>query len=119
MTIRLKRVYAAAASGDGYRVLVDRLWPRGISKADARIDNWCREAAPTTSLRKWFAHDRRKWRLFRYRYLQELESNPSSVNEIVCRADFETLTLLYAAKDETHNNAVILREFIYSLRERK
>ncbi len=107
-----KRIYEAQADEDGYRVLVDRLWPRGVSKEKADLDLWLKEVAPSTMLRKWFNHDESKWPEFLKRYRIELDSNPAwtELKEIV--ADHDTTTLLYGARDTTNNEAIALVEFL-------
>ena len=112
MNIQLKRVYHAASQGDGYRLLVDRIWPRGLGKEEARIDDWMKEIAPSTTLRKWFGHEPVKWEEFRRRYFAELSDHPELVERLVAIARSGTLTLVYSARDEEHNNAVALREFL-------
>ena len=112
MNIQLKRVYQAASQGDGYRLLVDRIWPRGLGKEEARIDDWMKEIAPSTELRKWFGHEPAKWAEFRRRYFAELSDRPELVERLVEMARGGPLTLVYAAKDEEHNNAVALREYL-------
>ena len=114
MNIQLKRVYQAASQGDGYRLLVDRIWPRGLGKEEARIDDWMKEIAPSTELRKWFGHEPAKWEEFRRRYFAELSDRPELVERLVERARSGPLTLVYSSKDEDHNNAVALREFLES-----
>jgi len=114
MDIRLKRAYEPSKKDDGFRVLVDRLWPRGVSKSSARIDLWLKEIAPSAALRKWFGHDTLKWDTFRARYFRELQKNPKAVaqlNEIIRNGP---VTLLFAAKDQEHNNAVALKEYLES-----
>jgi uncharacterized protein YeaO (DUF488 family) len=114
MTVKLKRVYDPPKPTDGFRVLVDRLWPRGVSKSSARIDLWLKEIAPSAALRKWFGHDALKWDAFRARYFRELQKNPKAVaqlNEIIRNGP---VTLLFAAKDQEHNNAVALKEYLES-----
>jgi len=114
MDIRLKRAYEPSKKDDGFRVLVDRLWPRGVSKSSARIDLWLKEIAPSAALRKWFGHDPLKWDTFRARYFRELQKNPEAVaqlNEIIRNG---SVTLLFAAKDQEHNNAVALKEYLES-----
>jgi uncharacterized protein YeaO (DUF488 family) len=108
--IRIKRVYEEATSGDGFRILVDRLWPRGLSKDKAKIDSWLKDIAPSDDLRKWFAHDPRKWADFKTKYENELKGRQELLHKIQ-QAEKEkgTVTILYAAKDERHNNAVVLR----------
>lgn len=108
MDVMLKRAYEEPRADDGYRVLVDLLWPRGLSKANAKIDMWLKEVAPSTELRKWFAHDPEKWTEFKRRYRQELKGN-SAWPELQAVAREKQLTLVYAAKDELHNEAVVLR----------
>lgn len=112
--IRIKRVYEHPSNQDGLRVLVDRLWPRGLRKDQVRIDLWLKETAPEDKLRKWFSHDPEKWEEFRERYLKELEQKEEYVQELLKRAKESDLTLLYAAKDETFNNAVVLKEYLES-----
>jgi uncharacterized protein YeaO (DUF488 family) len=111
-TILLKRAYDRPARGDGFRVLVDRLWPRGIKKEDLQLDTWAKELAPSTELRKWFAHDPSKWSEFRKRYRFELAQSHASkrIGEILDVAKpSKTVTLVYGAKDTEHNEAVVLR----------
>jgi len=107
--IRIKRIYDQAASNDGFRILVDRLWPRGLSKEKAKVDLWLRDIAPSDSLRKWFSHDPRKWVDFRIRYEMELKGKRELLHKIK-QAEREkgTVTILYSARDEKHNNAVVL-----------
>lgn len=116
MTLLLKRAYDSAEKSDGYRVLVDRLWPRGVSKAKAGIDEWRRELAPSVGLRKWFGHDPERWAEFRRRYLAELKPHRGQLRELATRARKGKVTLLYAAKDEAHNNAIVLAGEIKRLR---
>jgi uncharacterized protein YeaO (DUF488 family) len=108
--VRIKRVYDPASPGDGTRILVDRLWPRGLKKADAGIARWMKEIAPSTELRKWFGHDPRRWEEFRRRYKAELAGKRELVGELRALAVQGRLTLLYSAHDEAHNQAVVLRE---------
>ena len=115
MTVNIKRVYELPASKDGYRVLVDRLWPRGISKETAGINAWWKEYAPSTKLRKWFGHDPVKWKSFRQQYLAELRANREELVCAVNRANRDRITLVYGAKDEQHNHAVVLKEFIETM----
>lgn len=119
MTIQVKRAYDPPAPEDGYRVLVDRLWPRGLSKDRAAVDEWLREVAPSTDLRRWFAHDPARWAEFRRRYSAELAA--PAAREAVARlralAARGGITLLYAATDEVHNNAVALRQYLASPRQ--
>lgn len=116
--IKVKRVYEAAAPTDGYRVLVDRIWPRGVKKEVAAIDSWLKEVAPSTELRKWFGHDPERYDAFCQRYLAELKKKPTddafrALQQIV--KDHKTVTLVYGAKDETHNQAVVLAEELKKL----
>lgn len=112
MTIRIKRVYEAAAADDGYRILVDRLWPRGMTKEKAHVGKWMKEVAPSAGLRKWFNHEPAKWLQFRRKYHAELKGS-SAFEELLGEIKrHKTITLLYGAKDEAHNDAVALREFI-------
>jgi len=111
--IKVKRVYDEPSSDDGVRVLVDRLWPRGLSKESARIDLWLRDVAPSDELRKWFNHDASKWEEFKRRYFKELENN-KAVNELInLLRDGRTITLLYSAKSP-YNNATALKEYLES-----
>lgn len=112
MPILLKRVYAAPSKHDGYRVLVERLWPRGLSKAQAHVDLWLKDAAPSTTLRKWFGHDPEKWYEFKTRYFTELAQNPSVIEEIRVQAKTAPVTFVYASKEERYNNAVALKEYV-------
>lgn len=106
--IRIKRVYDPPEPGDGSRVLVDRLWPRGLRKADAALDAWIRTAAPTPQLRTWFGHDPARWDEFQARYRKELAADPPGIAELLDWAGRGRLTLLYAAKDPAHNHALVL-----------
>ena len=110
--IKTKRIYDEPDKKDGFRILVDRLWPRGLSKDRARIDHWLKEVAPSDALRKWFGHDRTKWDEFKRRYFEELKDKEEAVDSIVSTASRNLVTLLYGAKDEQCNNAVALREFV-------
>jgi uncharacterized protein YeaO (DUF488 family)/alkylated DNA nucleotide flippase Atl1 len=110
-SIRIKRVYDPPSRADGVRVLVDRLWPRGISKAAARVDAWMKDLAPSAALRTWFGHDPARWPEFRRRYRRELAATDAR-HELLAMADHQPLTLLFAAKDPDHNNAVVLREHV-------
>jgi uncharacterized protein YeaO (DUF488 family) len=112
MTIDLKRAYDPPAKGDGRRILVDRVWPRGIAKHDLQIDAWLKDVAPSTELRKWFRHDPTKWDEFRKRYALELEQRSEALNELVEKARAGHVTLVFSAKDTQHNNAVALREHL-------
>jgi uncharacterized protein YeaO (DUF488 family) len=108
--IRVKRIYDAPSPADGCRVLVDRVWPRGIKKQDAALDEWRRELAPSTELRKWFGHDPERWPTFRKRYRAELRKHSAELRALRARAKTQRVTLLYGAKDTEHNQAVVLAE---------
>ena len=110
--LRIKRIYEEPSGGDGTRVLVDRLWPRGVSKEEAKIDRWEKDLAPTGELRKWFGHDPAKWEEFLRRYRAELVGKEELLPQLRQEATDGTVTLLYAAKDEEHNNAVALKRYI-------
>lgn len=114
MDINLQRVYGAPPrnKGDGIRVLVDRLWPRGMAKTAAPWDEWDRDVAPSGELRRWFAHDPSKWRAFCIRYRKELDGRPMAVNRLLQLAAEGQLTLMYAARDAQHNEAVVLRDYL-------
>jgi len=112
LKLKLKRAYEKPADGDGYRVLVDRIWPRGISKATAKIDLWSKEVAPSTALRKWFGHDPARWTEFKRRYFAELKEQREALDELRKLAKTRTVTLVYGAKDEEHNQAVALLEYL-------
>ncbi|PXF64272.1 DUF488 domain-containing protein [Kangiella spongicola] len=114
MEIKVHRIYEKEQP-KGFRVLVDRLWPRGISKEDADLDDHWKEIAPSDELRKWFDHDSDKWADFRKKYLKELSANKEIIKERLQEVDRNTLVLLYAAKDTDHNNAVVLKEYINRL----
>jgi uncharacterized protein YeaO (DUF488 family) len=111
-TIKLKRAYEKPLETDGTRILVDRLWPRGLTKRKARIDLWLKEIAPSTELRKWFGHDPAKWRSFRGRYGTELKHHPEQLKLIRSKAKEGTVTLIYGARDQEHNEAVVLKQFL-------
>lgn len=115
MTINLKRVYEPASEQDGYRVLVDRLWPRGISKAKAAVDLWLKEAGPSAPLRQWFSHDPQKWPEFKTRYFAELDGSRQLLAPLLEAARAGNLTLVYSSRDEEHNQAVALREYLQAL----
>jgi uncharacterized protein YeaO (DUF488 family) len=110
--IKLKRVYDPASRTDGTRFLVERLWPRGLSKARGHLTAWLKEVGPSTELRQWFNHDPLKWSRFRTRYFRELDSRPDAWRPIVTAARRGTVTLLYSSHDETHNNALALQEYL-------
>lgn len=117
--LRLKRIYDAPEAGDGCRVLVDRVWPRGLSKRKAEVDLWLKDIAPSTDLRKWFDHTPGLWKTFRSRYFKELDENPEPVAELRERLRQGRVMLLFAARDEAHNNAVALGEYLANARRRK
>jgi len=110
--VKMKRIYESASPKDGKRILVDRLWPRGIKKEEAKIDEWLKDIAPSDELRKWYSHDPSKWQEFKKRYEKELKDKSLMLNRIRNEAKTGTITLLYAAKDEEHNNAVVLKEIL-------
>ena len=112
MSIRLKRIYDKPAAADGYRVLVDRVWPRGVSKEAARLDAWLKEIAPSTALRKWFGHDPRRWREFKRRYGKELAARAAELGVLALRARRGRLTLLFGARDTRFNQAVALKGYL-------
>jgi len=109
-TIRIKRVYAEHDAEDGLRVLVDRLWPRGLTKEKAAVDLWLKDIAPSTELRKWFGHDPNKWEEFKKRYLSELKENTEQIHLLKQEMEKGMVTLVYGARDEHHNEAVVLQE---------
>lgn len=110
--LKTKRVYEKTQTGDGVRFLVERLWPRGIKKEDLKMKAWLKEVAPSPELRKWFAHDPDKWSEFQKRYRAELKANPEGWEPIVEAARHGTVTLLYSARDEEHNSALVLKSFL-------
>ena len=112
MGIQGKRVYDAPATSDGYRVLIDRLWPRGVARANAGLDEWAKELAPSTELRRWFGHDPARFAEFRERYVEELSAQEEKLRELRGRARNTTLTLVYGARDTEHNDAVVLAELL-------
>ena len=109
--IRIKRIYDARSRNDGYRALVDRLWPRGIKKEEVAIDIWLKDAAPSNELRQWFNHEPKKWGDFKKRYFVELEHKQEILGPIIAKIE-DGVTLLYSAKDQQHNNAVALKEYL-------
>ena len=115
--IKIKRVYEEASAGDGMRILVDRVWPRGVSKERARLDDWRKDLAPSTPLRKWFGHDPARWKEFRARYRAELKRSGQgdALKELALLSRCKTVTLVYGAADEQHNQAVALKEFLDEL----
>jgi uncharacterized protein YeaO (DUF488 family) len=113
MVIRIKRVYDAKHKADGFRVLVDRLWPRGLTKKQTGVDLWLKDIAPSRDLRKWFSHDPEKWDQFKRKYFAELEANRETVEQVMRKArEKGGVTLLFAARDQIRNNAVVLKEFL-------
>ena len=108
--IRIKRAYEAPSGADGTRILVDRLWPRGLKKTDAAISQWMKEIAPSAALRKWFGHDPKRWEEFRRRYEGELEAKVELLGELKELAKNGPVTLVYSAHDEAHNQAIVLRD---------
>jgi uncharacterized protein YeaO (DUF488 family) len=110
--VKLKRAYDRVSPTDGKRILVDRLWPRGVSKARAHLDSWMKDLAPSTELRTWFDHVPARWHEFRRRYRDELEQHPELLAELRRQARSGAITLVYGARDETHNEAVVLRNVI-------
>ena len=112
MNIKIKRAYEQPESADGFRILVDRLWPRGLTKEKASLDLWLKEIAPSTELRKWFGHDPEKCSGFRGRYETELRHNDDLIKTITDKAKEGTVTLIYGARDEEHNEALVLKQFL-------
>jgi uncharacterized protein YeaO (DUF488 family) len=110
--VKLKRAYEPPAPDDGTRILIDRLWPRGLKKTDAAIDQWMKEIAPSTELRKWFGHDPERWQEFRRRYRSELREHPEQLDRLRTLAQHGRITLVFSAHDEAHNDAVVLREVL-------
>ncbi len=110
--IKLKRAYEPASAGDGTRVLVDRLWPRGVSKDAAALDLWLKELAPSTGLRKWFGHDPARWAEFQLRYAQEIREHPQLLAQLRDLARKGPVTLVFSARDEAHNDAIVLRQLL-------
>ena len=113
--IKLKRAYEPPATGDGTRILVDRLWPRGVKKAAAAFDMWAKDIAPSTELRQWFGHAADRWEEFRRRYVAELEQKPDLINELRALARNGPITLVFGAHDQTHNDAVVLRRVLLNM----
>ena len=110
--IKLKRAYEPASAQDGTRVLIDRLWPRGVSKDAAALDLWLKELAPSTGLRKWFGHDPARWAEFQVRYAQEVHEHPQLLAQLRDLAHKGPVTLVYSARDEMHNDAIVLRQLL-------
>lgn len=115
MGIRIKRAYGAPAESDGRRIFVDRFWPRGVSKEEARIDSWPKEIAPSNGLRRWYDHDPVKWPEFKERYLAELDGNRELLQEILRLVRRGRVTFVYSSKERNLNNAVALKEYVESL----
>lgn len=112
MSFQIKRAYEKPAGSDGVRVLVDRIWPRGVSKAEAKIDQWRKEIAPSTALRKWFGHDPARWAEFKRRYFAELRTQGEALDELRKLAHGKTVTLVFGAKDAEHSQAAALKEYL-------
>jgi uncharacterized protein YeaO (DUF488 family) len=112
MKAKIKRVYEEATDDDGKRILVDRLWPRGLTKAKAKVDLWLKDIAPSTTLRQWFGHEPKKWEEFKRRYSAELRRNHEQVSLVKREISAGEVTLVYGAKDKEHNAAVVLKEFL-------
>lgn len=112
MQIWLKRAYAEPGRADGRRILVDRVWPRGVSKEELQLDDWLKAIAPSKELRQWFDHDSERWPEFKQRYFKELENNPAPVERLLDVVGDGRVTLVYGAKDTRHNNAVALKEYL-------
>ncbi len=112
MEISIKRVYEEPKPDDGFRILVDRLWPRGLAKENAKIDVWFKSIAPSTELRKWFGHDPQKWLAFKRSYFAELDANKDALNDLLGYVRQYKVTLLYAAKDPACNHALVLKEYL-------
>jgi uncharacterized protein YeaO (DUF488 family) len=115
ITIRLKRAYAAPEKADGRRILVDRLWPRGLSREKAGVDVWAKDIAPSTALRRWYGHDPHRWAEFRRRYAAELDGNPDQVEQLLQELQPGVTTFLYSSKETQRNNAVALQEYLESV----
>jgi uncharacterized protein YeaO (DUF488 family) len=110
--VKIKKVYEPVSEQDGKRILVDRIWPRGLKKEEARLDEWLREIAPSTPLRKWFGHDPGKWPAFRKKYKEELKSHADLIKRLRSEAKKKTVTLLFSARNEDQNQAVVLKEVL-------
>lgn len=117
--VKIKRVYDPPEEADGIRILVDRLWPRGLKEEEARIDLWLKEAAPSGELREWFGHSLARWEEFRQRYRDELSRETGALHPIRERAKHKNVTLLYGARDRDHNNAVVLKEYLDEIESRE
>ena len=114
--IKLKRAYEPPAPDDGTRILIDRLWPRGVKKAEAAIDEWMKDIAPSTELRKWFGHDPARWQEFRRRYQSEIRQHPNEFDRLRTLAQQGRITLVFSANDEAHNDAVVLKDLLLGRR---
>lgn len=112
MSLAIKRIYGPVTPEDGFRILIDRLWPRGLSKASASVDLWLKTLAPSTELRQWFGHDPEKWQEFRQQYFAELDEHAEEISQVRNMAKRRRVTLLYGAKDPLHNNAVAIMEYL-------
>ena len=112
MSIDLKRAYDPPAASDGWRVLIDRIWPRGIAKADLQVDAWLKDLAPSAELRKWFGHDPKKWDEFRQHYARELDQRRNAIEQLLERARAGRVTLVFGARDVAHSNAAALKEYL-------
>lgn len=110
--VKLKRAYERPTPDDGVRILVDRLWPRGVKKVDAAIDHWIKNVAPSATLRQWFGHDPVRWDEFQQRYRRELKEHQAELEQLRGLAGHGVITLIYAARDQAHNEAVVLRDYI-------
>jgi uncharacterized protein YeaO (DUF488 family) len=110
--IKIKRAYDPPEEDDGFRVLIDRLWPRGVSKEAAKIDLWSKDLSPSTALRRWFGHDPKKWEEFKRRYYRELDAHPEAVEDLRRRTKKQTVTLIFGAKDPGHSNARALMDYL-------
>ena len=115
MKIQIKRAYDKPSENDGYRILVDRLWPRGISKEKAKIDYWAKTLAPSNELRRWYGHDPDKWPEFKSRYFAELDANPGSIEELLAYVKGRSVTFVYSSKEQDINNAVALKKYVESM----
>lgn len=112
MTIKIKRIYQEPDVSDGFRILIDRLWPRGLTKEKAKVDLWMKEIAPSNELRQWFQHEPTRWNDFKDRYFKELERKQELIKIILEKSHAQTITLLFSAKNEEFNNAVALKEYL-------
>jgi uncharacterized protein YeaO (DUF488 family) len=116
VTIKIKRIYEEASASDGWRVLVDRLWPRGVRKEEAELDEWAKEITPSDELRKGYGHDPEKWKEFSKDYRAELREKTDELKQLIERCPEKTMTLLFAAKDEAHSHAVVLKDVLENIR---